>query len=159
MILLARVWLHCLVWTVAIMLPVQPLLASQCSCSHTHEAASGEAAFSASCNHRQHVGCSHRHPEMREQPGNGTRSRNVTFLPCDCPPSCPCHLQHAPQVAVAAEERESVCTEVAKQSLTFLLHQPVKQVAAHCAFKSVEAAQCRSKTAIELCAALCRFTI
>lgn len=159
MILLARVWLHCLVWTVAIMLPVQSVLASHCSCNHTHELAPGEAACSASRNHHQHVGCAHRRGEMREQPGNGTRSRKVNFLPCDCPPSCPCHLQHAPQVAVAAKDRESVCSEVDELPLTFVIHQPVEQVAAHCAFKCVEVSQCSSETALELCAALCRFTI
>ena len=100
----ADIWLRCVVWTVAIMLPVQPLVAGQCTCKHS----SSHIDADSQCKH----GCDDGHRSPRTANHNCKADRDSSsepkfpiaeYAPCDCPPSCPCHLRHAPHVAVRVQ--------------------------------------------------------
>ena len=149
-------WLKGLVWMVAIMLPVQPLAASHCSCGHFAEYAvvAGEDADADRLGCRSgKCGCS----SKQRTPESDSKAK-VPFAPCECPANCPCHLQHAPKLAVKTqdvqvEKCESVAVFVApRQSL--VLPQEYRRTRLNSEHGAI-----LSETALELCAALCRFTI
>lgn len=141
---------------VAIMLPVQPLAASHCSCCHS---ADSPALADKSSETKPKVcqagrcGCNSKH----KQSDRGSRT-SVPFGPCECPANCPCHLQHAPKLAVKTQE-----VQVERCDTFILFAIPIQRLAAtheiQEALISLQDDVVPSGTALELCAALCRFTI
>ena len=149
-------WLKGFVWMVAIMLPFQPLAASHCSCCHSPDTAvvAGKnlEAEQVGCRSGR-CGCSSKH----NAPEQGPQSK-VPFAPCDCPASCPCHLQHAPKLAVKSPEiRIEKC-----EAIALFVAPPQSQTVAHDYRQTrliIKHRVILSESALELCAALCRFTI
>ncbi|WP_425618351.1 hypothetical protein NA78x_002056 [Anatilimnocola sp. NA78] len=82
-----------LVWTTALLLLVQPLAASHCSCP---EVAPKNGAHACDCHdaHDGHQHCSHGNSKFR--PTCTIAHSLPVSEPCDCPTSCPCRLQHSP---------------------------------------------------------------
>ena len=153
---LSGIWLRGFVWMVAIMLPVQPLAASQCSCCHSTDSAvvAGKEgnAEQLSCRSGR-CGCSSK--QRTSVPGSQAK---VPFAPCECPASCPCHLQHAPKLAVKSREvRIEKCEAVAL--FVAPLQSPTVVNEVRQTRLNIECDVILSETALELCAALCRFTI
>jgi hypothetical protein len=151
---LGGIWLRGFVWIVAIMLPVQPLAASHCSCCHSTDTAVVKklGAKHVSCS-SERCGCSSKH----KLPDQGTQAK-VPFAPCECPANCPCHLQHAPKLGVKTQE---VQLEKSDSVVFFVVptqHPAVKHESRQ-TLSNVEHGIIVSETALELCAALCRFTI
>ena len=141
---------------VAFMLPVQPLAASHCSCCHSADA---PAVVGKTTQARQ-LGCKSGRcncASKHKQPDHGKQAK-VPFAPCDCPANCPCHLQHAPKLAVKTQE---VQVETCDTMVLFVV--PVQRPAvAHEIRQTLSGIRhdlLLSETALELCAALCRFVI
>ena len=149
-------WLNGFVWMVAIMLPVQPLAASHCSCCHPVDSGSvaGKDLKSEQVGCRSgRCGCS----SKQKAPVPGAQAK-VPFAPCECPASCPCHLQHAPKLAVKSPEvRIEKCEAVA--IFVAPLQSPTVVNEVRQTRLNTERDVILSETALELCAALCRFTI
>jgi hypothetical protein len=153
---LSGVWLRDFVWMVAIMLPIQPLAASHCSCCHSADS----SATAGKSSEAEHIGCQAGHcgcASKHKQQDHGPQAK-VPFGPCECPANCPCHLQHAPKLAVKTQE-----VQIEKCDTITLFVVPVQRpVVAHeirQALISIQHDLLLSETALELCAALCRFTI
>ena len=149
-------WLKGFVWMVAIRLPFQPLAASHCSCCHSADTAvvadKTSEAEQVGCRTGR-CGCSSKH----NAPEQGPQSK-VPFAPCECPASCPCHLQHAPKLAVKSPEvRIEKCEAVAL--FVAPLQSPTVVNEVRQTRLNTERDVILSETALELCAALCRFTI
>lgn len=157
---LANISLRCLVWTVAIMLPVQPLVAGHCACRHSSVRCAGDAECKDECvNDNQDVchdadcNC-----EIDCDSSSGLNISIVEFPPSDCPPTCPCHLRNAPPISVAVQGVKVVRSDVVSL-------QPVPRSVPSllsCARRILSCAitaDSPSESALELCAALCRFTI
>lgn len=153
---LSGIWLKGFVWMVAIMLPVQPLAASYCSCCHSADSAEVAGKCSEAKQHgcrSGRCGCSSKQttPEPKSQ-------AKVPFAPCDCPTNCPCHLQHAPKLAVKTQE-----VRIEKCDAVGLFAAPPQSPAIQQEYRHtrriIEHGVVLSETALQLCAALCRFTI
>ena len=151
---LSGIWLQGFVWMATIMLPIQPLAAGYCSCCH-FTAASAAAGDNSDAKHiscgARRCGCSAKQAEQGLHP-------KVPLAPCECPPSCPCHLQHVPKVALKTQEaRVQRCDPVVLY--VDPEHWPAVTNEIRQALVSLEHDVILSETALELCAALCRFTI
>src|SRR5689334_4641242 len=83
------------VWMAAMLLLAQPFAASYCPCCQTHASDSSAKLSESSCQ-RTHCGCSSHKPAKPKSEGR------VPGAPCDCPPDCPCQLQHVPKPVVKA---------------------------------------------------------
>lgn len=145
-----------IVWSVAALLSLQPLFANCCFCTcSTHQETCGEDART-SCDYHSH--CSHEGSEGNSLGGcepDGRRS--VVFCPCNCPPTCPCQVRHAPQPI--AHSTSSVV--LPQQSTDCLLPPPA--ILLRTAESAAQFCDCLAVSprlsALGQCAALCRFNI
>lgn len=147
---LTGLWLNGIVWLVAIMLPVQPIAASHCSCCQGIAIKSTKDREAATHHHCRSAGrcCS-----SRAESGTVQHS---TSSPCHCPSNCPCHLQHLPKVAVKIQDvKIEPNAQVGLLSSDVIPHLVREQ-----AQRSVSPVlgSLVSVSALERCAALCRYT-
>ncbi len=149
-------WLQRLTWLLAFMLTVQPLVASHCSCSHADEIFDfGTTTESRCCSKAD--GCKLTCCGSTSSRQKSERRDALPVVPCECPPSCPCQLQHLPRSAVKAQEVE---IESAELSCWFFnptqAQSPATEVQHFCLFGGVAPF---GDSGLALCAALCRFLI
>ena len=147
----------------AMLIALQPLMTPHCRCSANSTVAhsSSTAGDSASCcqNH-----CCHKHTKKLAAvlPRGLSPIEERTPLPlpggCDCPPTCPCHIQHSPpDIAIPSDSTHiryafgewAAALHRATQSLETDLYRPVGSIAAGAITVS----------SVSRCALLCRFLV
>lgn len=151
-------WLRCLVWLVAVMLPVQPLAASHCSCSRDDASLDSAATTEARCCSKAHRCKSNGCGTSTDRRQKGAHADALPIAPCECPPSCPCQLQHLPKPIVKAQEvqvesSELICWFFVPPSLPALTGQ-----VRHDSL-TFDSEPPPNNSGLALCAALCRFLI
>lgn len=142
-------WMVC---AAAMLLPFQPLAASCCSCPpsvHQHDEDDVEEGHSQCCHH------AHKSATAIE-PAYGDATQSVTFHPCECPPTCPCHFSHVPQVLDRTQsEPDSRPLLTAVEATSWWTTPITSRPPVEHHDRSIVPPRF---TALGLCAALCRFT-
>lgn len=139
------------VWMAAMLLLAQPFAASYCPCCQSHASESSAKPSESSSCQRTGCGCSHKPAEPKSE-------GRVPGAPCDCPPNCPCQLQHVPKPVVKAqdvevEQGDQICVLLEPSTVLSVERVTLRTVCL------LEVGITPRDSALELCAALCRFTI
>ncbi len=161
------------IWLLAGVIPVQPMLAIDCACpcrpSEENSGCSPPRALSEfrSHQHDSHTGCNCH--SQSEQPRSEERLAEeinagllhlINFLvlnPCGCPDDCDCNLQHLPKHLVADSTKPELPSSV---HFTIVAVPNVIELSNACTAQEFPFGfrAATELTALQHCALLCRFT-
>jgi len=158
-----------LVWVLALLAPVQPVLALDCSClcKLTSSGLDQEKCQKPNLHSNEHTNCCH-HQSKRTSAATAVENdrglastqfaapRHPGCRPCNCPDDCNCHLRHATRIGILA----TLVTRVSKDlcgvplgqvmlSLLLPLHEQRADARPHNFSREI--------SALAVCALLCRF--
>jgi len=159
------------IWLAALLILIQPLVKPDCCCAILHAVDDGQAnsdgASPVCC--RKHK-C---HDHARNFPAVMPRGVSHVDCPeghdadnaalptprgCDCPPTCPCHFEHAPPEAAIA----STFSDGRHTSSDWIVYVPTAIVAVETQLNSVPdraVFHTGGATTVLRCALLCRFVV
>ena len=157
-ILVCRRVVNCVL---ALAVCAQPILAQHCSCQSPQPTASkivedcdGPNCCPNTSNLCRHHDDSHAgRPQVSQVGGSNCDFVGIGLCPCGCPRDCGCQLRHAPTPAVPHKAEMRVAKQHQDAAGASRSHTSAPLVACY----AIEIGPPRS--AVTLCAVLCRFTI
>ena len=167
---LAKIISRLFVWVLALLAPLQPILALDCSCvcQGDSEGRDHGICADADCEPAGHTACEHCHTKRTTHATAEDRDTNEThgnvghqWLPgcrsCDCPQDCKCHLRHATRIGILSAPASRVSKDLSGVPLGQMqLPMPVGVIAQSNA--SLPQNFSREMPALAVCALLCRFS-
>ena len=161
----ARTTVNRLAWVLALLAPLQPILALDCSCgsecSVTKTSNGGRPITKCS---KSHAGCGHRHapPAHSSESKNGDAWGNLLCQwlpgcrPCECPQGCDCHLRHLTRLGILSAPATRVQKDLSGVPLGQMqMAMPATAIAL--LDDSCPRNLAREMPALAVCALLCRF--
>lgn len=151
-------------WLAALLILSQPLAPLDCRCANKHTAVASDATLDhsspACC--RKH-GC-HNHKRMlvAVTPRGVRHGSDHATLPlpggCHCPPTCPCHVQHAPlDFAITNILPDAKVATV--EWISFAPYSAVTVAAKRKRIPNRAVADADGANSVPRCALLCRFVV
>jgi hypothetical protein len=158
-----------LVWVLALLAPLQPILALDCSCCcKVASSAIKQGTCQRAEGHcKEHASCDHRHTErpLSETAVENDRGTASSLgadpplpgcRPCNCPQDCNCHVRHATRIGIltthVARIGKDACG-VPLGQITLGLLLPLYEQRANARPHHFS----RETSALAVCALLCRF--
>ena len=158
-----------LVWVLALLAPLQPVLALDCSClcKLAYNGCDQKKCQKPEHHSNEHTSCCHHHsnrtsPATAVEDDHGKTSKHFADTrlpgcrPCNCPQDCNCHLRHATRIGILTTPVTRIGKDlcgVPLEQITLGLPLPIHEQLADAYPQNF----CRETSALAVCALLCRF--
>lgn len=157
-----------LIWLLASLAPAQPVLSQDCSChfddaqaESCREKCGHHGAHAHGCNDaslddcQDDLECKH---IFVDEPFHCSRLMSLGIRPCQCPSDCNCQLRHEVRIGIISAAKEPTRADNAAAP-----HQVSASDSARASIATAKPFCTRNspqkRTALEICAHLCRFAI